>query len=464
MKTSTDNSNKDPTKEVCLVVAGSVDVGKSSFIGVLTSGILDDGKGLARSVVARHPHEIKQGKTSDISTRTLSLNNKNVTLVDLCGHEKYLKTTLYGITGLFPDYGILIVAAGRGMIKMSKEHLGIFLHLKIPFIILLTRVDITPQNIYERETYNITKLLKKYKKKPKYINSLSDIELLPNELMEKEREAIDSLDKITKELKVNPFLVPILSISNKTGYYINVAKSLLSKLECRIDMWQPIKGSIFYIDSKFTVNGIGLVVSGLLRGVSVPVNSELLIGPFGNLGEFKRIKVWSIHNNNRQVLNVLDQRNRGCFAIKVIDKKDEIGPLSIRKGLVIISKEVDQAVCYEFIATIEILNHSTAISPHYIATIHCGSIRQSAKISFESTPDNPTLKLGDKREVSFRFFSHPEFMEVGSTFFFREGTTRGVGIVNKLILVKDDPNPGPMPQNKKRKKKMVRKKKKKNVS
>ena len=82
--------NVEIRKDVCVVITGSIDVGKSSLLGVIISGELDDGKGYARSKIAKHPHEIKTGKTSDISVKTLQYNDHNLTLVDLCGHEKYL--------------------------------------------------------------------------------------------------------------------------------------------------------------------------------------------------------------------------------------------------------------------------------------------------------------------------------------------------------------------------------------
>ena len=53
--------------EIRIGVLGNVDSGKSSTIGVITKNILDDGKGYARSLVMRHPHEKESGRTSDIS-------------------------------------------------------------------------------------------------------------------------------------------------------------------------------------------------------------------------------------------------------------------------------------------------------------------------------------------------------------------------------------------------------------
>jgi len=442
LTTGSADSGTNQDKEVCLVVAGSVDSGKSSFIGVITSDELDDGRGSARAKVAKHPHEVREGKTSDISSKTIVYGDKKLTLVDLCGHEKYLKTTLFGMTGFFPDYGILIVSANRGLLKMTKEHMGILIYLNIPFIILVTRVDITPKNIYD-DVINVTgKLLKKYKRTPEFVNGSAEFELMNDgdttKLKEREIEGKDKIEKSVKKLKTNPFIVPILSISNKTGYYIDVVKHMLTKLEPR-KVWnsESVNGSIFYIDSKFIPEGIGLVVSGLTKGKPININSEMLIGPYGN--EFRRVRVWSMHNNSKENVTVLNDRQRGCLAIKG-KEKDDVTKANIRKGMIVISKELEQNVCYQFTADIEILTHSTVISPKYTPVIHCGTVRQSAKIVLT---DGQALKMGDKAEVSFRFVQYPEFMEVGEKFFFREGTTRGVGEIKSILALKDDPDPKP---------------------
>ena len=50
------NDNKE---ECTFAVCGPVDAGKSSLIGVLTSGKLDDGRGQAREKILKHQHELK---------------------------------------------------------------------------------------------------------------------------------------------------------------------------------------------------------------------------------------------------------------------------------------------------------------------------------------------------------------------------------------------------------------------
>lgn len=44
-----------------------------------------------------------------------------MTLIDLCGHERYLKTTIFGLTGMLPDYGLVVIGANMGISRMTKE-------------------------------------------------------------------------------------------------------------------------------------------------------------------------------------------------------------------------------------------------------------------------------------------------------------------------------------------------------
>lgn len=83
-----------------------------------------------------------------------------MSLIDLCGHEKYLKTTMFGLIGTYPDYAMIIVGANMGISRMTKEHLGITLALKIPFFIIITKVDICPPNIMKETADQLNKILK----------------------------------------------------------------------------------------------------------------------------------------------------------------------------------------------------------------------------------------------------------------------------------------------------------------
>lgn len=439
-------------KEVCIIMAGSVDSGKSSFIGVISTGKLDDGNGSARGAVAKHPHEIKTGKTSDISTKVLQFKDENdkiiseVQMVDLCGHEKYLKTTVYGMLGLYPDYGIVVISANRGILPMTLEHLRVLVCMKIPFSIIITRVDLVSDNnaIYNKTINQLKRQLKQYKNLI-FINSLEEYTLSNEELVQKEILACDEVEKYAGLMKDNPNLVLVITLSNKTGYYINVAKHLVSSLKPldNSQVWNQTlgsnsNGSIFYIDGKFNPPGVGLVVSGLVRGNGFQVGSEVLIGPYGK--QFLQARVWSMHDNNKTKIKELGNKQRGCLALRMSDKKIDFTRDNIRKGMIIISKDVEQNICFEFSASIKVFKHSTTITNRYSPVIHCGVVRQTARIILD---ENKHLKMGDKADVKFRFVSHPEFIEKGMKFFFRESTTRGVGTITDILPISKDSNPNP---------------------
>ena len=53
---------------------------------------------------------------------------------------RYLKTTMFGLTGHSPNYVMLSIGANMGLVGMTKEHLGIALALKIPVFVVITIV------------------------------------------------------------------------------------------------------------------------------------------------------------------------------------------------------------------------------------------------------------------------------------------------------------------------------------
>lgn len=153
-----------------VAVAGSVDSGKSTLVAVLTHGCdgrpeLDNGRGRARMNVFRHKHEIESGRTSSISQQIVGYDkegkvlnytgvaaptpaeisagaDKVLTFIDMGGHQKYLKTTLYGMTCMLPDYVLCCVCAQVGPTRMTREHLAVAVALEIPVALVLTKVDL----------------------------------------------------------------------------------------------------------------------------------------------------------------------------------------------------------------------------------------------------------------------------------------------------------------------------------
>ncbi|KHJ40421.1 hypothetical protein D918_09526 [Trichuris suis] len=99
-----------------------------------------------------------------------------ITFIDLAGHEKYLKTTIFGMTGHRPDYCMLLIGGNAGAVGMAKEHLGLALALNLPVFVVVTKIDMCPSNVLERSVKMLTKLLKSpgCRKFPIMVQSASD--------------------------------------------------------------------------------------------------------------------------------------------------------------------------------------------------------------------------------------------------------------------------------------------------
>ena len=182
--------------------------------------------------------------------------------MDLAGHEKYLKTTVYGVTGMFPDYGLLIIGANTGITRLTKEHLGILLYLRIPIIIIITKIDMAPAHVYKNLKNRLKKLIDKssFNKVVYYVNASnpdSETEFYIN------------------NFNGNPDIIPVISVSNKEGINIMNLHKILFNLPNH-KKWEDnsTNGTIIYLDNNYTVPGVGLVLSGTVKGNSVSVKQK----------------------------------------------------------------------------------------------------------------------------------------------------------------------------------------------
>jgi GTPase len=426
----------DSSKEVRVATIGNVDSGKSTLVGVLAKCIHDNGRGSARELVFNFKHEKLKGQTSSIAQEIMCFKNgkqvepfkfnahknqlwsallkesdKVVSLIDLCGHEKYLKTTIFGLTGLVPDYAMIMIGANMGLQRMTKEHIGIALALKVPIFIVVTKIDIAPETIYKETMEKLTVLLRKSAQKlPVIIRENDDI-------------------SIYSESIVQNTVCPIFAVSSVTGTGVDKLREFISKLHPRKPpIFKSNNDKVeFLIDGVYHVQGIGLVVAGTLVSGTVTKNQDLLLGPDTN-GEFKLVTVKSIHFK-RTPVDEIQSGNSCCFNIK--SSKITLRRDMFRKGMVLVDKDNTQNVVWEFEGEVAILHHATMIKQKYQAVIHCGNIRQSAKIVSMNVD---LLRTNDKGIVRFRFLQAPELIHVGSDFLFREGTTRGCGKITKLFF------------------------------
>jgi elongation factor 1-alpha len=144
-----EEKNISPPPEIRIGVGGNVDAGKSSFVGVITKNILDNGRGYARSFILKHKHEQETGRTSAVSQQYIKITDKVIEFNDLAGHEKYYKCTAKELSNSFLDYVAIVINSGSGIQLMTREHIALSYSLRIPMFIIYTKIDTSPKNIYD---------------------------------------------------------------------------------------------------------------------------------------------------------------------------------------------------------------------------------------------------------------------------------------------------------------------------
>jgi len=72
-----------------VAVVGNVDAGKSTLLGVLTHGELDNGRGTARQRLFRHKHEMETGRTSSVGNDILGFDSEGRVVNKTDGHGEY---------------------------------------------------------------------------------------------------------------------------------------------------------------------------------------------------------------------------------------------------------------------------------------------------------------------------------------------------------------------------------------
>ncbi|KAK0535665.1 hypothetical protein OC834_001436 [Tilletia horrida] len=521
--------------ETRVAVIGNVDAGKSTLLGVLTKGGLDDGRGRARVHCFRHKHEVESGRTSSVSmeicgfdaqgepvynpsasgggkhadepVRKLSWEEicersaKVVTFIrrfafgngkrsnphvafnlesgtdaqDLAGHEKYLKSTVFGLTGCAPDFVLLMVGANAGLIGMSKEHLGIALALSVPVAVVVTKIDMCPPNILEQTIKQLTKILKSpgCRKTPVFIT-----------------DKMSTVDAALRLGKGRDRICPIFLVSNVTGEGLGNLRSFMNVLpQSGVAKYSPKGAFEFQISDIFSVPFVGTVVSGVIVSGSVKVGDNLLIGP-DSLGGFLPTTVRSIERK-RVGVDAAYAGQSASFALKRIKRN------MVRKGMVMLSRpsaDGDPAPQAHMTCDAEVLclYHSTTLSIGSCMVLHTQSIRQTVRIvgiaklgpggevvaeqqddgsgtgaamaqmavssSSPSTAKGkgaagalqqqpaqnhaaggalaganvPVVRTGDRALLRLQFIRFAEFIKVGHKLITREGKTKLIGVVRAV--------------------------------
>ena len=207
-----------------VATAGHVDHGKTELVKALT-GIDTD----------RLPEEKVRGLTIDLGFAYHKLDNGQLLgFVDVPGHQKFIRNMLAGVAGI--DLSLLVVAADDGIMPQTREHLEILSLLGVPqLLVVITKIDRVSWDRVAGLRLQVRKLLKKSGYKKEYFFPTCAPKGIG--LLELKQELMLRAEKVA---------------SRKSDGKFRMA-----------------------IDRVFTVNGVGLVVTGMIVSGTVLVNDKL---------------------------------------------------------------------------------------------------------------------------------------------------------------------------------------------
>ena len=441
-------------EEVKIATGGGVDSSKSTTIGVLISGILDDGRGSARAKVLNFKHELQSGRTSSISQQILGYDlegkivnhdtsikkiswpeisarsSKIIKFFDLCGHSKYSKTTIRGMISNSVDYAIITVGANMGSKCNTREHISICLTLRIPIIIFLTKIDLG------------------YKVPDEMAKTLSDIKKIFSQPGARKMVfPVDNMNDVitaAKNIKGGD-IVPLFKTSNVSGDGLDLVHEFLNMVRPRLKFDSTSKTEL-HIGETFMVHGVGLIVGGFLKRGIVSTGCEYFLGPMGD-GLYKRVKCRSLHVNRTQVQQASSGRYV-CVNIPKVERK------MVSKGMVLVStKEQCLKVEYFTAEVVVYRTHHTTIRVGYETMVHVNSVRSTAKLieikekkkvnlkksteipKFVGTEDDITsLSLGDRAIIKLQFKNRSQYISVGDRILLAETLIKMTGKIIEIVL------------------------------
>ncbi|KAK6206065.1 hypothetical protein LQW54_007900 [Pestalotiopsis sp. IQ-011] len=337
---SSDAVTVSRTEQLRISLTGPTTSGKTTLLGTLANGTLDNGRGSSRINLLKHRHEVVSGQTSSVAQELIGYkegkiynyagtnieswtdihdhaeDGRLVFFSDSAGHLRYRRTILRGLVGWAPHWTFLCITAngsdstnrgshslsgttddlGDGGLHLALAHLDLCLQLEIPLVILITKYDTATKDKL-KSTLNV--ILTKIKAKgriPKLITSTrpDDAELLevPASSHSKiEQDIIKGLEESNDQLSI----VPLVLTSAVTGLGIGNVHALLNRLPMPpaptardfvpqvLNPEQP--AALFHIDDKYelashTSDRSAIVIAGYLRFGALRIGNKVLLGPF----------------------------------------------------------------------------------------------------------------------------------------------------------------------------------------
>jgi selenocysteine-specific elongation factor len=264
-----------------------------------TAGHIDHGKStLERCLTGTDPDRLKEekerGLTIDLGFARLELEDGRwVGLVDVPGHERFIKNMVAGATGM--DLILLVVAADDGVMPQTREHLAIMEMLGIK----------------------------------RGLVALNKIDLVDPEL------AMLAEDDVRQAVQ-GTFLegAPIVSVSGTSGEGLDELKALL--LEMARDTEPRSDGGVFRmpVQRVFSARGFGTIVTGIPVSGSVAVGEVLEVMPSGQKGKVRGIQAYHeaaerARAGHSTALNLADVDHRRVERGDVVCQKGFFKPVTM---------------------------------------------------------------------------------------------------------------------------------------
>jgi selenocysteine-specific elongation factor len=224
--------------------AGHIDHGKTSLIKALTGTNTD-----------RLKEEQQRGITIELGFAALALpGGQSLGIVDVPGHEKFVKNMVAGATGI--DLVVMIIAADEGIMPQTREHLEICTLLGVKFgLVALTKIDLVDEEW----------LMLVHEEIEDFVQGtfLEDAPVVPVSVVTEEGlpELVGSLDAICASIPMR-------------------SESGLFRLP---------------IDRVFTMKGFGTVITGTLISGAIAVGDTVVLYPTGTESKVRGLQV---HNRS----------------------------------------------------------------------------------------------------------------------------------------------------------------------
>ena len=274
-------------KHVIVGTAGHIDHGKSSLVEALTGTNPD-----------RLEEEKRRGITLDLGFAFLELDGARLGLVDVPGHERFVRNMLAGAGGI--DVVLLVIAADEGIKPQTREHFEICRLLGIPRGI----IAITKSDLVDADSLGLVRM----------------------EIEEFVRES---------------FLqgAPILPVSVRSGAGLDELKNVLRRTAQEAAAKDATQHFRLPIDRSFAMKGFGTVVTGTLISGAVKVEDEVELYPAR-----KRLRVRGLHSGGRQIAGAIAGQRTAVNLAGIEHEEITRGMVLARAGLFETTQRIDARV------------------------------------------------------------------------------------------------------------------------